>query len=249
MNKKNLFWGMILILLAVYVLVSKMGWIPELPIGKLLVTALCVYLVIKGIIRRSFPQILIPVAVIGCQYDEFLGITAITPWTLLAVTILLSIGLGLIFPEKRHQGFTEVHYRTINDNGTSENSSMNDRQPESNCTQDTTGDIVHYENNFNGTNQYVSSQKLLRAKIENNFGQCNVYFNNARLLNGKATIVAENNFGQTNLYIPQNWRVQLEQKAAFGDIKMHGTGNSDMDAPYILIQASCNMGEINIYFD
>lgn len=242
---------MLLIVLAVYVLISKMGLVPDFPIGKLLVTVFCVYLITRGIVKRSFPQILIPAAVIACQYDEVLGITAITPWTLLAVAVLLSLGLGLIFPEHKTHGSVEVHYHTGN-NGEIIIDDEHREESSGFLTGEQSiegGDVVHYENNFNGTNQYVSSQNLLRAKIENNFGQCNVYFNNAKLMNNSATIISENNFGETNLYIPHTWRVQLEQKAAFGEVKMHGSGNNDMDAPFVLIQAFCNMGAINIFFE
>lgn len=243
MKKKNLFWGFVLIVLAVYVLVSRAGVIPDLPVGKILVSLVCVYIMIKGVINRNFSEILIPLAVIGCQYDKFLGITAITPWPLLLAAILISIGLSLIFPNGRKHNVNVTYYN----DGKSEN--RENQTVDGNLIEEETEDgaVVHIENNFSGNSQYVNSQNLLRAKIENNFGQCNVYFNNASLKNGKATIEAKNNLGETNLYIPRTWRVQIEQEVALGDVKVFGSGNADMDAPYVFIKAECNLGCINIY--
>ncbi len=246
MKKKNLFWGFVLIVAALYVLVSRAGVIPNLPVGKILVSLICVYIMFKGVINRSFPEILIPLAVIGCQYDEFLGITAITPWPLLFAAILISIGLSLIFSNGRKRNVNITYYNDGNskDSGNRENQTIEGKLVEEE-TED--GDIVHIENNLSGNSQYVNSQKLLRAKIENSLGQCNVYFNNASLKNGKATIEAQNNLGETNLYIPRAWRVQVEQEAALGDVKVFGNGNADIDAPYVYIKAECNLGCINIY--
>ncbi len=245
MNKKNLFWGFVLIVLAVYVLISRIGIIPDLPVGKILVSLICVYIMIKGVINRNFAEILIPLAVIGCQYDEVLGITKITPWPLLLAAVLISIGLSLIFPGKRKNGVNITYYSDGNGK-TVEQNTVNGKFVEEG-TQD--GEIVHIENSFSGNSQYVNSQNLLRAKVENSFGQCNVYFHNATLKNGKATIEAENSFGETNLYIPGAWRVQIEQDVALGDVKVYGSGNADMDAPSVLVHAECSLGCINIYIE
>lgn len=246
MKKKNLFWGYVLIVLAVYVLVSRAGVIPDLPVGKILVSLVCVYIMFKGVINRNFSEILIPLAVIGCQYDKFLGITAITPWPLLLAAILISIGLSLIFQNGRKHGVNVTYY---NDGNSGKSENRENQTVDGKLIEEETEDgaVVHIENNFSGNSQYVNSQNLLRAKIENNFGQCNVYFNNASLKDGKATIEAQNNLGETNLYIPRTWRVQIEQEVALGDVKVIGSGNADMDAPYVFIKAECNLGCINIY--
>ena len=101
MKNNKIFWGVFFILAAVYVVVSKLGMLPDVGTVKILMTAFMICLIIQGIRNVNFYQILLPIACIGCIYDEVLGITALTPWTLLAAALLLSIGLSMLFRGKK----------------------------------------------------------------------------------------------------------------------------------------------------
>ena len=69
----------------------------------------CVQCFIDGILYLAlfkwYPQcelreILFSIAFICIIYDDWLGITALTPWTVLGAALLGSIGLSLIFKKK-----------------------------------------------------------------------------------------------------------------------------------------------------
>ena len=66
--------------------------------------------------------------------------------------------------------------------------------------------------------------------------------------NGTAIIDVENSFGQTVLYIPKTWRADVIRDCSFGDVKIFGSGNADMDAPYVKIKAEVAFGDVEIYF-
>jgi predicted membrane protein len=111
------------------------------------------------------------------------------------------------------------------------------------------GQIIHLENNFNSVSKYVNTATFSEAYIENNFGSCNVYFNNAVMQNQSAKIELDNNFGQMNIYFPGTWRVKINQDISFGNLKIHGEPNADMDAPCVFIDADCAFGNLNLYFE
>ena len=229
MKKTNITGGLILILLAAYLILNKLELLPDVQWFRLLVTVLMGYIVIKNIPKLDFFWIIMPLCVLGCMYDTELGIEAITPWTLLGAGFFLSLGLGMIF--KRNKPYMiGVHTGEKVENW-----------------QD--GRTIRMDNSFNSVSKYVNSDAFSEAYLDNSFGSANVYFNNATMANGNAKVVLDNSFGEMNIYFPKTWRMELTQDTSFGDIKVHGMGNADMDAPFVHVDADCSFGSINIYFD
>ena len=217
MKKNNIIGGILLILLAAFVVLNKVGMLPDIPWFRLIVSVFMAYLVIRSIPKLSFFGIIMPLCVIGCMFDAELGIEAVTPWTLLFAGLLLSGGLALIFKRKKHIEFEmkmDMNERTINEED---------------------GRIIHLNNNFNSVSKYVNADAFSEAYIESNFGSCNVYFNNAVMASRHAKMDVENNFGQMNIYIPNTWRMELTRDVSFGSLKVHGEPNADMDAPCVHI--------------
>lgn len=231
MNKKSIFWGLALILVAVYMIVSRLGVFPYVPLFQLLFTVLFAILIVEGIMKFNFFEILIPAAFLICIYDKPLHLESITPWPVLIAALLCSIGLSMIFKPIRDRKKNKAVFM----HGQIDNS--ND------------GSYVQLNNTFGGISKYVNTNYFAKADLKNAFGQCNVYFNNAVMANGKAEITISNSFGEMNLYFPNTWRVHVERKAAFGEVNMHGMGNSDMDAPFVEIHADSSFGEVNIFFE
>lgn len=231
MKKSNITGGLVLILFAAYLILIKVGILPDIQWFRLIVTIFMGYLVIKNVPKLNFFGIIMPLCIIGCMYDEQLGIEAITPWTLLLSGLLLSVGLGMIFKRKKE-------YRIgVNVNSCERTESWQD------------GRTIRLENSFNSVSKYVNTDAFSEAYITNSFGSANVYFNNAIMANGNAKVVLENNFGEMNIYFPRTWRLDLDRDVSFGNLKVYGEGNADMDAPCVHVNAECNFGSTNIYFE
>lgn len=109
--KKNYFWGVFLILAGAYLVVSQLGYLPAVGVFSLLFTVVCIAVIVASIPHVHFGGILFPLAFIAIIYDKPLGITAITPWTVLLAALLLTIGLHLIFGRFRkkivHRGHSK----------------------------------------------------------------------------------------------------------------------------------------------
>lgn len=233
MNKKNVGWGLVLILLAVYLIVSRLGFWPNFPFFTVVFTIVFGYGVINGIAKRSFVQSIMSLAILGCIYDKQLHIEPITPWILLISALLISAGLEMIFKniKKKNAYGNTYHFSTEK------------------TTDFVDGDYVRCENTFGSTCKYINSEHFTDANIENTFGTLNVYFDNAIMANGTCNVKVENTFGETNLYFPKTWRVDCQQSAAFGDIKFRGQGSLDADAPLVRLNAEASFGSIQIYFN
>ena len=235
-NRKSVIWGILLILLAAYVAVNKLGLFVDIPVVSILLSVVFIYFIINGIIKRNFFEVFIPAALIGCMFDtEIASFTGtdfdkLTPWTLLFVAVLLSIGFDMIF-KKNHN--IQIGHNEFHGNFTEETSENG---------------FVKIDSAFDGATRYVNSPNFESAQIHNTFGKNVVYFNNAIMKNGNAIIDVENSFGQTVLYIPKTWRADVIRDCSFGDVKIFGSGNADMDAPYVKIKAEVAFGDVEIYF-
>ena len=231
-NNGKIFWGLLFILAAAYMIVSKMGILPDINIFTVLLTVFLGWLIFKGIRHVNFSEILFPIAFLCILYDEPLGITALTPWTVLGAALLGSIGLGMIFKPKKG-----VHVEFQNHLG--EGSDVN--------TEQGTGEKIHFENNFGESIKYINSDNFMKGHFENNFGSMSVYFDNAIIQSGGAVAYVECNFGEIQLFIPKEWKVANYMSHSFGNIEergfCEGTSNS-----MLTLNGEANFGNIVIHY-
>lgn len=226
MKEKNLLPGLILILAAIIMMGSAMGLIPDIPWFRIFCSGLFAATGIKALLDRDFFGTCMSISLIAWIFEEELNIEHLAPFPLLIAAACLGIGLNLIFGKKKIVTYESSHNEAWTD-----------------------GRHVKLENNFNSTSKYVNAAAFSSAKLENSFGSVNVYFNNANVYNGEATIELDNSFGKMNIYLPSKWRASISQESTFGHVSIHGEPNRDMDAPYVIIKAESNFGELNIFFE
>lgn len=240
MRRKSILFGIVLILLAVYLVVSQLGYAPAIPFLKVAFSAVLVYIMIMGFIRLHFTEGFLSLAILGCIHDELLKIEAITPWTLLLAGLLLGIAFDTIFKGARRKYGHKKNHGISFEWDPGEGARVEDIED---------GEAIRVENTFGSKSKYVNSEAFKSAQIENSFGECNVYFNNAVLAGDHARIVAENNFGETNLYLPRTWRVSVREETAFGAVNVRGRGSMEEGAPLVELVLGSNFGELNVFFE
>lgn len=240
MKKNNVLPGLILILVAVFMMGSAMGMIPDIPWFRIFCSGFMACWAVKALIDRDFFGTLMSLSIIAWIFEEELGISNLAPFPLLVAAACLGIGLNMIFGKK--QKVVHIQYK---DGEQWREGNFDDVKTEDGID----GRHISFENNFNSTSKYVNSSAFSSAKLENNFGSANIYFNNATIANGEAVITLDNNFGKMNVYFPGKWRASITQNSSFGHVGVFGEPNRDMDAPHVIIKAESNFGELNIFFD
>ncbi len=232
MKSSKIFWGIFFILAAVYVVVSKFGILPDVGVFSIILTVFLLWMLLEGIRNVNFYGILFSIAGFCIVYDDQLGITELTPWTVLGAALLGSIGLSMVFGgcrrKKRIQKFRGVGYA-------------------GNSNEQCTGEQLCCENNFGSAIRYINSDNFKSAKIENNFGSLSVYFDNAVVQSGTAMVNVESNFGEVHLYIPKEWRVQNNLEHSFGTIREDGSSIGSSVTVFFL-NGSANFGVITIHY-
>lgn len=234
MKSSKIFWGLFFILAAVYVVVSKFGILPDVGLFKILFTVFLGWTFVEGVRKINFYEILFSVAFLCILYDDQLGITALTPWTVLSAALLGSIGLSMIFGGiKKKKRLEDMQNSGVGHMGSS--------------TEQCTGETLRFENNFGSAIRYINSDNFKSAQIENNFGSLAVYFDNAIIQAGSAYINVENNFGETNLYIPKEWQIRNNLDRSFGVINQIGNSVGSSSTVFF-INGSSNFGSITIHY-
>ena len=154
MKSSKVFWGIFFILAAVYVVISKFGILPDIGVFSIILTVFFLWLFVEGIRNVNFWEILFSIAFICIIYDEPLGITALTPWTVLGAAFLGSIGLSLIFGGKKRK------WKTVTGNvGTS-------------SSEQYTGEEIRCENSFGSATSTPTTSDAPPSKIISDRFRC-----------------------------------------------------------------------------
>ncbi|MGL4771933.1 MAG: LiaF transmembrane domain-containing protein [Clostridium sp.] len=214
MKMGRVFWGSLLLLSGIALIISKMGFLPEINVFNLVLGVFLLVIMIKSAFSVNFTGILFPLAFICILYDEKLGLTDITPWPVLFAALLGSIGLSLIF-NKKPKRFEKYIY----DNSTFkvEDFEMEDEGH------------FRFRTSFGDSIKYINSPCFEQANLQCEFGAMKVYFDNTTLLNGKGIIKIDSSFAGMELYIPKEWKVIDNTKVVFGGVeeKNRNVGSSN----------------------
>lgn len=231
-NADKLFWGFCFLAGAVALILSKLDYLPSLALVQILLTIFFVWTLIKGLVHVNFGEILFSLAFLACLYDKILGITELTPWTVLAAALLGTIGLSLLFPRKRSW---HVH-------------SQPQRDPEVIDVPD--DQVIQYENSFGASIKYINSDNFQAAQLKTSFGEMKAYFDNAIIQQGNAQVTLKVSFGNMVLYVPKTWQVIDNTAVSFGDVDIK---NSELcqhqpGGPILYLTGEVSFGSAVIFY-
>ncbi len=231
-NWKNIVWGVLLIATAIFIIFAGMGYAQNVGVVKIIFTVVFAGVIITSIPGGNFAGITFPLAFLAIMYDKELGIENLTPWPVIAIALLVSIGLSLIFKKHPHHD----HHDWNKEEWTEEVINGED------------GEIINCEARFSGATKYINSENMSRVNIRSSFGGLSVYFDNAKIPSGKAVIDLDCKFGGVELYIPRNWNVIQQQGASFGGVDEKGHAQLTQDSPQVLLTGSVSFSGVDIKY-
>lgn len=229
MNKNRIFIGIVFILMAVALIIGKLGYLGGWNLVSVVFSILLVAIIIKSIFSVNFAGILFPIAFLCILYDKQLHIETLTPWTVLIVALLGTIGLSILFGKKRrscikHHG--DYKSNVINEEDNSQ---------------------IHQSTHFGATTKYINSDNFTWADFDCSFGALAVYFENAKVPSGTATLEIHASFSGTELYIPKEWKVENHMNVSLGAVEEKNHATPDGSVTLHLI-GSLNFGGIEIIY-
>jgi len=256
MRKKNIFWGVLLLLIAALIVVNQLGFLLGIGIVKLVITIVLIAIIVKNVRYMNFPGILFPAAFLCILYDHFLGITALSPWTLLFTALLASIGLSMIFKNGNnwhHNWDGKWDHNWDNkwdkkwnqkwDQKWNQNSNSNF----DNVINQPDDKVVNCIVNFSSSVKYVNSDNFERANLKCSFGALKAYFDNAIIQNGSAEIFLDVSFAGVELYLPKTWKIIEDVNVSLGAMEEKNR-NMPSDSPVVTIKGNVSFGGVDIIY-
>ena len=221
MKKERVFWGSILVLGAIALILNKLGYFAHINVFSALLAIALLGISIKSLFRLNYAGVLFPLAFICIIYDDQLGITAITPWTILLAALLGSIGLSMIFYKKPKWYYEKYNYKYgYNYDNEYKNNWDNYDYETINVEDDS---HIRIGTSFSGSIKYINTDKFEQADLKCHFGSMKVYFDNAVLNNGRGLVRLDASFCGMELYIPKTWTVENKTNTSFGGVDEKNT--------------------------
>lgn len=231
MKKERIFWGLGFILAGIFLIISKLGYFSDVNVFTLLLTVFLLVVILKSIVQVNFAGILFPIAFICIIYDKQLGITNITPWTVLIAATFASIGLSMVF----NRGNRWVHIRRNHENYKFEQINIKD---ESN---------INFKTSFGASIKYINTDNFEKANLNCSFGAMKVYFDNATMKNSNATVMLNVSFSGMELYVPRTWRVENKSNVFLGSVDEKNR-NSDVTTNTLTLIGKVDFSGIEIIY-
>lgn len=244
MKNRNVFRGVLLIAIAIFLILNQVGVITSgISVWNIVLGGFFIGLLIRGIAERSFPGIFFPLAFLWIIFDEalgFHGIHGISSWTVILIAALLSIGFSYLFPQKNHRhGSKEIKWDDYEDGD-----KVGEYQK---VVEESTENTVYCSNSFGAATKYINSNNLERATLECSFGEMKVYFDNTVIQNKSVEICVHVSFGSLELYIPREWNVIQNGNVFAGSINEKNRNSSD-GVPMVQLVGDVNFGAVTIIY-
>lgn len=214
MKKDNVFWGVILLLVAFLIVVDKLG-IADISLVRISLTVFFGAFLVKGVTKLSIPGVVMPASFLFIMYRDVLGIEKLSAFTILAVAILVSIGLDLIFG-------ASLRKKKINHN---EKIQVDlDLDFEAKGSQSSHCESrVKFDTIFSSTTKYITSNSFQYGSADCIFGSMSIYFDNASLKNGQGELKLDCVFGNIKIYVPRIWLVVNDIDTILGNVSEKGS--------------------------
>jgi len=230
MKNRNLFWGSLLILAAIFMITNQLGFFISINPFRLIITVFLVFIIIKNIPRLHFTNILLPLALLLILYKNNIGLSNLSSWAILGAACLASIGFSMIIKPRKH---SRKHY--VYDNDYNE------------TTEDINDNIISGSVSFGSDTKYLYSDHLERADFSCSFGSLKVFFDHARLSPGGAEVYIDASFASVDLYIPRTWQVVDHISTSLANVNGRG-GSEDPTAPILKLTGNITLSSVQIKY-
>lgn len=198
-NKKKL-TGILFILAGLGLVANRLGYLQGINVFSMVITGYLIYIIIKSIAKVNIGGILVPLSLIGVIFWDYIGIQSFNPWTFVWASLLVSIGISLIFKPKKKYG---IFGRFRSDNAYS--------------YQEKDGRIL-IESTFSECIRYLQGEDIESVKLESSFGSMKIYFDKLQVKNNELFVEIESAFSGIELYLPRDWEVINKVDAIFGAV-------------------------------
>ena len=234
MKRHSYLWGLFVLGGGLLLLAHALGMGNSYGVVPILGSFLLLAFSVMSFTRMNFVFGLFPLSLIALIWQDELGISDVNPWLLMGSSVILGIGLSIIFHKSKcgryERCFSHRHFRD---------------QVASSTSSDE-GESVTIESTFGDQVKYVRSADLKSVKIDSNFSSVKVYFDQCQVNPEGATIFVDCNFSGVFLYIPRTWNIENKAQVFAGSVEGASTGGGDFIK--VTLVGDVNFGSVKIIY-
>lgn len=240
----RIFWGVGLIAAAVFLVIDQLHLLPfTIGFWAIFWTVVFVASLITSVINKNLYGAIFSIAFLVIVYAKPLHISALSPWTILLVAILVSAGISLIF----RNSFKP----TIIINGKKVNANWSDLinknfKADNVITDNSFGvdsDNVVISGKMTEASRYIHSQNLKTVTIDSSMGDVSVYLDDAQAAGDEVIMNINTSMCDVDVYIPSDWQVENNMQNSLSDVDIDhskGTGTK------LILQGRNTMGDLTV---
>ena len=240
----RIFWGVGLIAAAVFLVIDQLHLLPfTIGFWAIFWTVVFVASLITSVINKNLYGAIFSIAFLVIVYAKPLHISALSPWTILLVAILVSAGISLIF----RNSFKP----TIIINGKKVNANWSDLinknfKADKVITDNSFGvdsDNVVISGKMTEASRYIHSQNLKTVTIDSSMGDVSVYLDDAKAAGDEVIMNINTSMCDVDVYIPSDWQVENNMQNSLSDVDIDhskGTGTK------LILQGRNTMGDLTV---
>jgi predicted membrane protein len=244
--KRNYFWGIIFICLAIASLAYAFGFYIDSRVVKLIISAGLILMIIVSLPRRNFFLTFILLALVINLNSEFLGLFDLSMGGLYVAAVLFAIGCNVLFGNNR-QYIRNTRYQNTEESVEQNDQEQDQQHEESHTYEYAETNTYSYTNRFGEATKFIQGNDLKIVNLTSDFGQLSVYFDKSDFAKGGATIYCGASFGAMTLYIPRKYEVNDQLTATLGNIKTNIDNTiKDEETITLTLKGNVTLGEIQI---
>jgi hypothetical protein len=232
----NFFWGIALLLAAVFVLTKNYTGFADIGIGSIIISILALAFIVRCLTRLHIAPIVIPIAVLYYVFGDRFGFPKIETWKLIAATALAFIGLNFLFPHGR---------RSCNQGNDSCGSKDQQVKLPAEGVNDNNPSISV---NFSAVSRSLTSDSLETARLSCNFGAMEIFFNQAQLSPNGADVFISCSFGGIQLFVPRHWQVIDKMNCTLAGVDIKSFTVPAENAPRLTLNGSVSLGGVEVKY-
>ena len=237
------FWGSFFLIGAVLVVMGQLGGLPaEFGFWRILFAIFMVAIVIYSLAHKGITGTVFGLAALAILFRRPLGITALGPWTIGGVALLVTIGLTLLL-KPTHAISYHYHF----DSGTEDDWEDSDERLGSTDRMTTDEDHVQVDVNMGDSIRYLQSQDFQQADVRVRMGNAKVYFDDVQMAADGAVVNLDVSLGGVTLYFPSDWNVKLAVESSLGGVDVKGKQPAT-DGPRVIVQGRVSLAGLTVVY-
>lgn len=240
----RIFWGVGLIAAAVFLVIDQLHLLPfTIGFWAIFWTVVFVASLITSVINKNLYGAIFSIAFLVIVYAKPLHISALSPWTILLVAILVSAGISLIF-RNSFKPTIIINGKKVNANWSdliNKNFKADDVITDNSFGVDS--DNVVISGKMTEASRYIHSQNLKTVTIDSSMGDVSVYLDDAKAAGDEVIMNVNTSMCDVNVYIPSDWQVENNMQNSLSDVDIDhskGTGTK------LILQGRNTMGDLTV---